>query len=76
MHRNEGVMMRRKLLSLVLCVLMFTTVLVINMPTNVNAPFKAEEWVVRYNGPRDRYDTATDIVTDSNGNVYVTGWSD
>ena len=35
----------------------------------------AEEWVARYDGPASSYDTASDLVLDGAGNVYVTGHS-
>ncbi|MDJ0763518.1 MAG: NosD domain-containing protein [Myxococcota bacterium] len=31
-------------------------------------------WTVRYNGPADSFDGASDLAVDSAGNVYVTGW--
>ncbi|MEO0228189.1 MAG: SBBP repeat-containing protein [candidate division WOR-3 bacterium] len=34
-----------------------------------------EQWVIRYNGPTNSEDWATDIVIDSIGNCYVTGYS-
>jgi uncharacterized delta-60 repeat protein len=34
-----------------------------------------EQWVVRYNGPGNLYDSATDLTLDNAGNVYVTGGS-
>lgn len=32
-------------------------------------------WAVRYNGPGNTYDSATDLAVDGSGNVYVTGES-
>ena len=32
-------------------------------------------WVARYNGPANAEDWALDLVLDSSGNLYVTGWS-
>jgi len=34
-----------------------------------------EQWVRRYNGPKNYYDEANDIVLDNAGNVYITGQS-
>jgi len=34
-----------------------------------------EEWIATYNGTGNRYDRARDMVVDSAGNVYVTGFS-
>ncbi len=35
-----------------------------------------EQWVARYNGPRNELDFAQDITTDNLGNVYITGYSE
>jgi len=34
----------------------------------------AQEWIARYNGPGNYYDTAEDLFVDDSGYVYVTGW--
>ena len=33
-------------------------------------------WVIRYNGPGNGIDRSSDLVVDSAGNVYVTGYSE
>ncbi len=38
-------------------------------------PTGVEQWVARYNGPANYVDCAYSLVTDSDGNVYVTGYS-
>ena len=51
--------------------------LIISFNLIVNSGFAqvTEEWVSRYDGTGNGEDYATDIVTDDNGNVYVTGYS-
>jgi hypothetical protein len=67
--------MNKKLISFVLCVLLFATVFIVDVPENVNAQI-IEEWVTRYDGPISSGDFAFAITTDSNGYVYITGYSE
>jgi hypothetical protein len=53
---------------------MIATILVIEVPKGVSAQVM-EEWVERYKGPGNYIDMAEDIITDSSGNAYVTGYS-
>jgi hypothetical protein len=38
-------------------------------------PLGEELWIARYNGPGSDRDSPQSIICDSNGNLYVTGWS-
>ena len=66
--------MQRKVMSIVLCTLMFATVFVVEAPANANTQV-TEEWVARYNSPENRQDSAEAIAIDAFGNIYVTGFS-
>jgi uncharacterized delta-60 repeat protein len=67
--------MNKKLISFVLCVLLFATVFIVEVPINVNAQI-IEEWVARYDGPISSGDLSFAITTDSNGYIYITGRSE
>ncbi|UCE38497.1 MAG: SBBP repeat-containing protein [Thermoplasmata archaeon] len=67
--------MRRKLISIVLCTLLFMTVLIEKVPEKGNAQL-IEEWVARYDGPMNKRDSAVALAVDNVGNVYVTGATD
>ena len=47
----------------------------IDFATIKYGPDGQELWVMRYNGPGDRFDSAAALALDSQGNVYVTGTS-
>ncbi len=64
--------MQRKVMSIVLCALMFATVFVIEVPKDVSAQV-TEEWVARYdgpgNGPANDWDRGEAVAIDTFGNV-------
>ncbi len=66
--------MRIKVISYVICALMITTILVIEVPKDVSAQV-TEEWVAIYDGPGNSADRANDIAIGPTGNIYVTGMS-
>jgi hypothetical protein len=68
------VRMRRKIISCVISLLMIATIFIIEVPRDANAQF-TEEWVVRYNGPKNYLDGALDLAIGPSGNIYVTGSS-
>lgn len=49
---------------------LFIACSIIFLSSIVNAEEPVEEWVSRYDGTANGYDNASDIVTDSSGNVY------
>jgi uncharacterized delta-60 repeat protein len=71
---EERVRMRNKIISCMIIALMIITIFVIEVPKDVSAQV-TEEWVARYNGPANGWDSARDIVIDNEGNVYITGRS-
>jgi len=71
---EEGVRMRTKVISYVICALIIATVFFIEGTKDVSAQV-TEEWVARYNGPDNGYDDALAMAVDNHGNIFVTGWS-
>jgi hypothetical protein len=58
------------------CAMMISSIFLIGISNNVSAPTIAiEEWVAIYNSPENYIDGAVALVTDSLGNVYITGGS-
>jgi hypothetical protein len=45
------------------------------LPCAAQAQGAIEAWVQRYDGPANRFDAASQLAVDTNGNVYVTGIS-
>jgi PKD repeat protein len=67
-------MMRGKVISCTIIVMMVSAVFVIESIDNVNAQV-TEEWVVTYNGPGNDQDISWAMTIDSSGDIYVTGSS-
>jgi hypothetical protein len=64
--------MKRKAISGLICVLLVSCVLFVNIPENASATV-VQEWVGRYDGGVDTYYLARAMVMDSSGNTYITG---
>jgi uncharacterized delta-60 repeat protein len=68
----EGKM--RKISVLTLCIVLLACILPIQITQEAKAQvIVTEEWVRRYDGPGNYYDTARAMAIDSSGNIYVTG---
>ena len=64
--------MQEKIISCIICALIFAAVFIIDISKDVDAQV-TEEWVVRYNGPENSQDRAMAMTLDRFGNIYVTG---
>jgi uncharacterized delta-60 repeat protein len=65
--------MHNKIIGSMICILMISTIFVIEIPKDVSAQF-TEKWVARYDAVNDG-DYSNAITVDSFGNIYVTGYS-
>ena len=59
----------------IILIVSLNIIIFIFLSSSIIFPQATEEWVARYNGPENNYDSAWGIALDSSGNIYVIGTS-